>query len=121
VYTGALWVDPQEESRLLIASTHLCRTTNDGTTVTRIVAPEDLLFTDFHAIVSQPGSSTQILVGHDQGLRRIPNYTAAFVESKSTVRTISASPRPAALPSWSRAVIPTGVAAMCRSPRSAPT
>jgi photosystem II stability/assembly factor-like uncharacterized protein len=77
VYTGALWVDPQEESRLLIASTHLCRTTNDGTTVTRIVAPEDLLFTDFHAIVSQPGSSADILVGHDQGLRRIPDYTAA--------------------------------------------
>lgn len=77
VYTGALWVDPQNADRMLIASTHVCKTTDGGASFTRIAEPPGVLFTDMHAIVAQPGASDGILVGHDQGLKRVLNYTSA--------------------------------------------
>ena len=73
-YTGALWVDPHNAQRMLIGGTFLCKTTNGGATFVRIPAPENVDFVDLHAIVAQPDSSDGILVGHDQGLKRVLGF-----------------------------------------------
>jgi hypothetical protein len=76
-YTGGLWVDPRSAQRMLVGGTFLCKTTDGGASYTQISAPQGVDFVDLHEIVAQPGSSDRILVGHDQGLKRILDFETA--------------------------------------------
>ena len=76
-YTGALWVDPQNAQRMLLGGTFLCKTTDGGASFTQIAAPPNVDFVDLHAVVAQPGSSDGVLVGHDQGLKRVLGFASA--------------------------------------------
>jgi hypothetical protein len=74
VYTGALWVDPRDSTQMLVGGVRLCKVTVVGgvQTITRVAVPSA---SDFHAIVEHPGFASGdddgILVGFDQGVKRV--------------------------------------------------
>lgn len=85
IYTGGLWVDPRNTSKMLVGGVGLCKVTidvNGVQTVSRLPQTDavGLRASDFHAIVEHPGFASGaddgILVGFDQGLHRLRSYDA---------------------------------------------
>lgn len=75
LYTGAVWVDPNNDQRILVGGVNLCYSTDGGRTFT--VYPDDTrtLHNDHHAIVENLSASTVdravVYVGNDGGINRL--------------------------------------------------
>jgi len=73
-YNNTLWVDPTNSETVVAGGVFIYRSTNGGTSVSRVWSN---MHPDFHVIVNHPqynGSSNRIVyVGHDGGISRVPD------------------------------------------------
>ncbi len=76
-YTGALWVDPRDSSKLIVGGVHLCRSLDDGASFKRLSG----FHSDIHTVAETPNFvnkiDDRILVGDDGGVFRLRAYDSA--------------------------------------------
>jgi photosystem II stability/assembly factor-like uncharacterized protein len=90
LYTGALWVDPQNPSKIVLAGIRLCRSVDGGINFTRIGRAPDQAHFDFHAIVQSPApGSRTIYVGNDGGVARVENYDSTAGTTNLNVNLVN--------------------------------
>ena len=84
-YDNMVWVDPTNANHVVVAGLDVYRSTDGGTTLTKISAwgrswgyvDPPSPHADHHAMVSMPGSSTAVINGNDGGLYYTSDITTA--------------------------------------------
>ncbi len=73
-YNNTIWVDPLNSETLVVGGIYIYRSTNGGTSSSRVW---NGMHPDFHVVVNHPqydGSSNRTLfIGHDGGISRVPD------------------------------------------------